>query len=127
MLELRCSPKRREDDFLVVLEVEVEYKEEEEDDKLVIWEVLRSRWNSRRKENDEQEILGLLEVEVEFKEDEQVVLSVGGRGGVQGGRSRMNRSICECVGGRGGVQGGEGGGGGAGGGGGRGGTPFGCV
>ena len=70
---------------LVVLEVEVEYKEDEEDDKLVIWEVLRSRWNSRRKENDEQEILGLLEVEVEFKEDEQVVLSVGGRGGVQGG------------------------------------------
>ena len=44
---------------LVVLEVEVEYKEEEEDER-VIWEVLRSRWNSRRKEKDEQEILGLL-------------------------------------------------------------------
>ena len=70
---------------LVVLEVEVEYKEEEEDDEHVIWEVLRSRWNSRRKEKDEEEILGLLEVELEFKEEEQVVLSVGSRGGVQGG------------------------------------------
>ena len=68
---------------LVVLEVEVEYKEEE--DERVIWEVLRSRLNSRRKEKDEQEILGLLEVELEFKEEEQVVLSVEGRGGVQGG------------------------------------------
>ena len=61
---------------LVVLEVEVEYKDEEEDDERVIWEVLRSRWNLRRKENDEQEILGLLEVGVEFKEeieDEQVI------------------------------------------------------
>ena len=45
---------------LVVLEVEVEYKEEEEDDERVIWEVLKSRCNSRRKEKDEQEILGLL-------------------------------------------------------------------
>ena len=45
---------------LVVLEVEVEYEEEEEDDERVIWEVLRSRWNSKRKEKDEQEILGLL-------------------------------------------------------------------
>ena len=45
---------------LVVLEVEVEYKEEEEDDECMIWEVLRSRWNSRRKEKAEQEILGLL-------------------------------------------------------------------
>ena len=37
----------------------------------------------------------VLEVEVEFKEeeeDEQEILGcVGGRGGVQGGRSRMNR------------------------------------
>ena len=39
----------------------------------MIWEVLRSKWNSRRKEKDEQEILGLLEVGVEFKEDEQVI------------------------------------------------------
>ena len=55
--------ERREDDghvVLVVLEVEVEYKEEEEDDERVIWEVLRSRWNSRRKKKDKQEILGLL-------------------------------------------------------------------
>ena len=34
--------------------------EEEEEDEVVIWEGLRSRWNLRRKEKDEQEILGLL-------------------------------------------------------------------
>ena len=34
--------------------------EEEEEDEHVIWEGLRSSWNLRRKEKDEQEILGLL-------------------------------------------------------------------
>ena len=45
----------------------------------MIWEVLRSRWNSRRKEKDEQEILGLLEVGLELKEeieDEHVIWGV---------------------------------------------------
>ena len=48
-----------------VLEVEVEFKE------------------------DEHVVLSVLEVEVEFKEEEkeeQVIWGVGGRGGVQGGR-----------------------------------------
>ena len=52
-----------------------------------------------------------LEVEVEFKEEEeeeQVVLSVGGRGGVQGGRAGGTTDSMG-VGGRGGVQGGKGG------------------
>ena len=45
---------------------------------------------------------------MEFKEEEeeeQVILCVGGRGGVQGGRGRGTDRF-ECVGGRGGVQGG---------------------
>ena len=64
-----------------------------------------------------------LEVEVEFKEEEQVILSVGGRGGVQGGRRGGTGDLVgigsrggiqggrtgrfECDGGRGGVQGGR--------------------
>ena len=46
---------------MVVLEVEVEFKEDEHVDLIV------------------------LEVEVEFKEEEQVIWGVGGRVGVQGG------------------------------------------
>ena len=37
----------------------MEFKEEIEDEQ-VIWGVWRSRWSSRKEEEDEQEILGLL-------------------------------------------------------------------
>ena len=48
MSEVELEFKEDEKVFLSVLKVEMEFKEEEDDER-VIWEVLRSRWSSRRK------------------------------------------------------------------------------
>ena len=48
MSEVELKFKEEEKVFLSVLKVEMEFKEEEDDER-VIWEVLRSRWSSRRK------------------------------------------------------------------------------
>ena len=69
-----------------VLEVEVEFKEEEEDEQVIsgCW---RSRWSSRRRRRMNRWFWCVLEVEVEFKEEGTGdLVGVGGRGGVQGGR-----------------------------------------
>ena len=64
------------------LEVEVEFKEEDEEEQVIWW---------------------VLEVEVEFKEEgggTGDLVDIGGRGGVQGGRT----GSFKCFGGRSGVQ-----------------------
>ena len=87
------------------MEVEGEFEEGEEDEQ-VIWWVLEVKVEFK-----EEEAQVDLEVEVEFKEREEednVILSVGGRSGVQGGRGGRTDRF-ECVGSRGGVGGGRGG------------------
>ena len=65
VLEVEVEFKEDEHVVLSVLEVELEFKEEEKEEQ-VIWGCWRSRWSSRR-------------MNMWFE-------CVGGRGGVQGGR-----------------------------------------
>ena len=62
--------------ILWVLEVEVEFKEEKEEEQVIWW---------------------VLEVEVEFKEEEEEeqvdLVGVGGRGRVQGGRGGLTGDL----------------------------------
>ena len=71
-----------------VLEVEVEFKGEEEEEQVVL-SVLQVEVEFKGEDEEDQVIWWVLEVEVEFKEEGGGVtcdlVCVGGRGGVQGG------------------------------------------
>ena len=119
-LEVEVEFKEEEQVVLSVLEVEVELKEEEEEERgggtgdlvdvvgrggvhgreeeeQVIWGELEVEVEFEEEEEEEQVIWWMLEAEVEFEEEEQVVLSVGGRVGVQGRRGGRTGRF-ECVG-----------------------------
>ena len=84
------------------LDVEVEFKKEEEEEQIVL-SVLEVEVEFKEENEEEQVIWWVLEAEVRFEEEEeeeQDLVDVGGRIGVQGGRTGR----FECFGGRGGVK-----------------------